>query len=314
MPKVCWILFGSFFFFLSCKPESPVDSIVEKDPWFETFTEMKYSMNTITYSEDFNPIKQVGILENTQLKEASGLAPCTYRSDWLYAHNDGGDFNRFFILDTNGKHLKSVIVPFSGNRDMEDIAVDPNPVNGNTYVYLADIGDNNGVYPEIKIYRFREEYFLDNNRDTTAQRAQTYLFVYPDGPRDAEAMFIDPWSHHMYIFTKRDARTSVYKAQFPFDSTKTTVLAKVATLPFSGVVAGDISSDGKNILLKTYAQVFLWERNAEETIVSAFSRQPKMVPYKSEKQGEAVCWSNDGQKYYTISEGKNEPIFMGSRK
>jgi hypothetical protein len=170
------------------------------------------------------------------------------------------------------------------------------------------------VYPQVKIYRIKEEKFLDNGRDTTTEKAETYNFVYPDGPRDAESMFIDPWSHHMYIFTKRDSRTRVYKAKFPFDATQTTTLEKVAQIPYSGFVGGDISSDGKNIVLKTYAQVFLWERNAGETIVSALGRQPKLLPYKNEKQGEAICWSRDAKRYYTISEGTNEPIFMGSRK
>ena len=312
MRHLVWILMGSFLF--SCKPEAPSDLPNSKDPWAETYTEMNYSMGGIPYSEAFNPIIENGKLESTQLTEASGLMPCSYRSDWLYAHNDGGDYNRYFILDTTGKHIKSVIVPYSGNRDMEDMAIDHKPIDGHTYLYLGDIGDNDGKYPEIKIYRFKEEVFTNNGRDTTTEKAETYTFVYPDGPRDAEAMFVDPWTHHLYIFTKRDSRTRIYKARYPFDATKTTTLEKVAQLPFSGVVGGDISADGKNIVLKTYLQTFLWERNDAETIVSAFSRPPKMLPYKFEKQGEAFCWSTNAQRYYTISEGKNEPIYMGSRK
>ncbi len=310
MGKYSWIL---LILAVSCKPDAPINE-PDLDPWAESYTEMNYAMSGLVFADNFNPIIQNGSVQSAQLKEASGLAPCSYRSDWLYAHNDGGDYNRFFILDTTGKHVKSVIVPFSGNRDIEDMAVDPNPINGHTYVYLADIGDNNAVYPQIKVYRFKEEKFTDNGRDTTTEKAETYNFVYPDGPRDAESMFIDPWSHHMYIFTKRDSRTRVYKAKFPFDATKTTTLEKVAQIPYSGFVGGDISSDGKNIVLKTYAQVFLWERNAGETIVSALSRQPKLLPYKNEKQGESICWSRDAKRYYTVSEGTNEPIFMGSRK
>lgn len=299
---------------LGCKPEATPDNNLPVDPWAETFTEMTYSVGGIQTDDRFNPILVNGIVESNQLKEASGLAPCSYRNDWLYAHNDGGDYNRFFILDTAGRHIKSVIVPFSGNRDMEDMAVDPTPIDGNTYIYLGDIGDNDGVYPEIKIYRVKEEPFLDNGRDTTSQKAETFTFVYPDGPRDAEAMFVDPWSHHLYIFTKRDSRTRVYKASYPFDAQKTTTLQKVATLPFSGIVGGDMSFDGKHIVLKTYLQAFYWERNANETVVTALSRQPKLIPYKFEKQGEAICWSRDAREYYTVSEGQNEPIYRGSSK
>ncbi len=298
----------------ACKTETQEPPTTQKDPWAESYTEMTYSMSGIPLDENFNAIIQNGILESTQLKEASGLAPCSYRSDWLYAHNDGGDFNRFFILDTIGKHIKSVNVPYSGNRDMEDMAVDANPIAGKTYMYLGDIGDNDGVYPEIKIYRFEEQQFLDDGRDTASFRAQTLKFVYPDGPRDAETLLVDPWSHHLYIVTKRDARCAVYKATYPFDTARTITLEKVAQLPYSGFVGGSISGDGKHIVLKTYLQAFYWERNENETLISALSRQPKMLPYKMEKQGEAICWSLDAQRYYTISEGKNEPIFMGSRR
>ncbi len=312
MRHFLWILSGSFLF--SCKPETPSDLPNSKDPWAESYTEMNYSMGGIPYSEAFNPIQENGKLESTQLVEASGLAPCTYRSDWLYAHNDGGDYNRFFILDTTGKHIKSVIVPYSGNRDMEDMAVDANPIDGKTYVFLGDIGDNDGVYPEIKVYRFEEQSFLDNGRDTTTFKAQTLKFKYPDGPRDAETLLVDPWSHHLYIVSKRDARCCIYKASYPFDTVGTVTLQKVGQLPYSGFVGGSISSDGKHIVLKTYLQVFYWERNANETLINALSRQPKMLPYKMEKQGEAICWSLDAKQYYTISEGKNEPIYIGSHK
>lgn len=299
---------------LCCKPETPIQNPKITDPWEENYTVMTYSMNAIERDEQYNEIVKVGQLTNVQLKELSGLAPCTYRSDWLYAHNDGGDYNRMFIIDTTGKHVKSVIVPYSGNRDMEDMAVDPNPFDGATHVYLGDIGDNNGVYPELRIYRIKEEVFPDNGRDTTTEMAETFKFVYPDGPRDAEALLIDPWSHHMYIATKRDAKTTLYKAKFPFDSSKTTTLEKVAQLPFNGIVGGDISSDGKHIVLKTYLQIFMWTRNEGETVQKALSRPPKMLPYTQENQGEAFCWSSNFQRYYTISEGTNAPVFKGSRK
>ncbi len=307
--------FSLFLLVLGCEktPPSPTGNGGD-DPWRENFMEISYPMNNILLDSRYEFMARIGFLQSQQLKELSGLAPCTYRQNWLYAHNDGGDYNRIFIIDTSGNHIKSVIVPFSGNRDMEDMAVDPTPINGNTYIYLGDIGDNNAVYPEIKIYRIREEVFPNDGRDTATQRATTLKFVYPDGPRDAEALLVDPWSHHLYVFTKRDAKTSVYKASYPFNDSGVTTLLKVATLPFNGVVGGDISADGKKVVLKTYLQIFVWERNDGETVVSALSRPPKMLPYTQENQGEAFCWSTDARTYYTISEGVNAPVYRGSKK
>ena len=62
--------------------------------------EISYSMSGISKNDNFNPIAQVGTVENTQLKEASGLDHCAFRDDWLYSHNDAGDYNRIFVLYT----------------------------------------------------------------------------------------------------------------------------------------------------------------------------------------------------------------------
>ena len=42
------------------------------------------------------------------------------------------------------------------NRDWEDIAVGPGPDASKSYVYVADIGDNEGQYQYKYIYRFEE--------------------------------------------------------------------------------------------------------------------------------------------------------------
>ncbi len=286
------------------------------DPWKEVYTEFNYSVSDVVLDSSFGPFVQIGSLENPALKENSGLAACTYRNDWLYGHNDGGDFNRFFVFDTTGKNIRHITVPGFSNRDCEDMGIDHNPIDGKKYMYLADFGDNNAVYPEIYIYRFPEPILTSAAGDTSVPFVEKLTFVYPDGPRDAETLLVDPWSHHLYIVTKREAKARVYKAEYPFvvpaGQSKIT-LQKVAQLPFSGLVGGDISPDGRQILIKNYGQIFIWDRNEGEPITSALSKQPKIVPYKIETQGEAVCWSNDSRKYYTVGEGKNALVYSGSR-
>ncbi len=303
------------FIFFGCQKSDPY-SPPPVDPWKEVYTEFNYSVSDVVLDSSFGPFTQIGSLENPALNENSGLAACTYRNDWLYGHNDGGDSNRFFVFDTTGKNIRHITVPGFSNRDCEDMGIDHNPIDGKKYMYLADFGDNNAVYPEIYIYRFAEPILTSADGDTSVPFAEKLTFVYPDGPRDAETLLVDPWSHHLYIITKREAKARVYKAEFPFivpvGQSKIT-LQKVAQLPFSGLVGGDISPDGRQILLKNYGQIFIWDRNEGEPITSALSKQPKIVPYKIETQGEAVCWSNDSRKYYTVGEGKNALVYSGSR-
>lgn len=302
-----------FILLISCKTDSQPEPKVKEDPWKEDYVEISYSMSGVSNNDNFNPIMKAGSVENAQLKEASGLVHCTFRNDWLYSHNDGGDYNRIFVLDTNGKNVGHIIVPNSGNRDSEDIAIDPD-IDGQSFIYWGDIGDNDGKYAEIIVYRFPEKPFDFSLGNVTADAADRIVLNYPDGAKDAETLLIDPWNHHMYVVTKREAKGRLYRVDYPFDTVNATTMKKVAQLPFSGIVAGDISSDGHHIVLKTYVQAFYWYREEGETLIKALSREPTQIPYQFETQGESFCWSKDANSYYTISEGKNKPIYRGSRK
>ena len=77
---------------------------------------------------------------------------------------------------------------------------------------------------------------------------------------------------------------------------------KILTLPYTQIVAGDISFDGKEILLKNYQYVWYWSRKNGMSVLDALSRKPFETSYVQEPQGEAVCWSRDAKAFYTISE------------
>jgi len=57
--------------------------------------------------------------------------------------------------------------------------------------------------------------------------------------------------------------------------------------------------------IKTYKNVFLWERKKDEKWKNIWSQAPKILKYIPESQGEAICWSNDENAYFTLSENEN---------
>jgi hypothetical protein len=75
------------------------------------------------------------------------------------------------------------------------------------------------------------------------------------------------------------------------------------TLPFTGIVAGSISPNGQQLLLKNYQKIYYWKRLPNETIAQVFARKPIELPYEREPQGEAIAWSRDGREFFTLSEG-----------
>ena len=275
-----------------------------------------YSVKGLEMRSDFEALPDAGFLANLQLDECSGLVACSYNDQWLWAHNDGGDINRLFLVNRhNASDAGFVRIPSAGNRDAEDLALDWAPVQGKRYLYWGDIGDNNAVYPGLLIYRF-EEPVLDSTKvpfDTASLPCERLTFVYEDGPRDAETLLIDPWSHDLYVVTKRENKARLYKAEFPFDVSNTDTLKFTAEFPFSGFVGGDVSRDGRWIAIKTYGQIYVWERNVGEKLEMALSRQPQILPYKGEVQGESFAWTYDGlgespTGYVTVSEGAGAPL------
>lgn len=83
---------------------------------------------------------------------------------------------------------------------------------------------------------------------------------------------VDPLSGNIYIVSKREANVQLYQITYPYSTTDTVIAKKMITLPFTQIVAGDISADGKNILLKNYQKVWYWSRKDGTSIVDALSK------------------------------------------
>jgi hypothetical protein len=124
----------------------------------------------------------------------------------------------------------------------------------------------------------------------------------PDGARDTETLLIDPYDNDLFLISKSEDSVTLYSAHYPFHR-DTIMLRKEVKLPFTQIVAGSISPDGTEILLKDYDRVYYWKRTSEENLPEVFMRKPIELPYEREPQGESIAWSNNENEFYTLSEG-----------
>ena len=247
-----------------------------------------------------------GEVKGNEIREASGLVASVNNSGMLWTHNDSGNAADIFLIDDKGEIKYTVHLSGIKNRDWEDITVGSGPEEGKTYIYIGDIGDNNAVYDEKILYRIEEPTF-SGEADTALTRIDTIEFKLSDGKRDAEALIIDPVSKNLYVFSKRESRVNLYKISGPLSTTETLTAERVLEgLPFTLIVAADISQDGGEILAKNYDTVFYWKRLPGESIEDAIKRTPETLPYSSEPQGESIAFSRKGDGYYTISERKKK--------
>lgn len=249
----------------------------------------------------FSQPKTAGVLQNSRIDEASGLVASWDYPNLLYTHNDSGGEPHLYLLDSTGKDKGVIKLKGVQNRDWEDIAIGPGPEAGKSYVYVGEIGDNNGKYETISLLRFKEPETLKGETEVTPE---TIHLTYPDWPRDAETLMVDPWNGDVFILTKRDSSNTLYtvEADKLEVGNEPIPLKKVRKLPITMSVAGDISKDGTQILIKNYWVVYYWTRSPGESIPEALSRPPVLLPYKPEPQGEAIAFFPDGNGYFTLSE------------
>ena len=116
---------------------------------------------------------------------------------------------------------------------------------------------------------------------------------------------IDPITADIYIVSKREKEVHIYRMPNPKKTKDTYEMEKVGKLHFHKAIAGDISPDGSEILIKNYANIYYWKRNPGESVADALKREPVRLPYVREPQGEAIAWKPDGSAFYTISEERH---------
>ena len=136
------------------------------------------------------------IVADERLTEISGIAFSRADERVLYAHNDSGDVARVFALAADGTTTE-VLTADAVALDWEDAATTADAV------FLADIGDNLGIRPSVRILRI----------DETTRVPTTYSITYPGGRPDAEALIVDETGSVATIITKDgpDGRARIFE-------------------------------------------------------------------------------------------------------
>ena len=274
-------------------------------------------------ADDFTPILpqfssgvQVGAVQSAAINEASGLAASRKNSDVLWVHNDSGDSARVFAMNTTGTHLGIYNLAGSAAVDWEDMCVGPGPTSGQDYLYLGDIGDNGATRTNIVVYRVPEPTVSSTQppANVNLTGVEKLTLQYEDGARDAETLMVDPATGDLYVVSKREAQSRVYRAPAAELTTSGTITLHFMTqLPWGWSTAGDITPQGDEIIIRGYGSASVWSRPRGTDLWAALGGTEHTVPLMTELQGEAVAYDADGMGYYTVSEGVNQPIYYFAR-
>lgn len=273
------------------------------------------SCGSLAWSGEFAPGVEAGIVQSSLIQEASGIAASRKNVGVLWVHNDSGDAARVFALDTAGRLLGICPIRGARARDWEDIAVGPGPDPNQQYLYIGDIGDNRSRYPTVRVYRVREPEVdpVKSFGSMSLGPADTIELRYPGGPRDAETLIVDPITQDFYIVAKRELFCKVYRAAAPHSTTGSTMMERVAALPWGFAVGGDISPDGRRVIIRSPYNASIWDRPDGEPLWKAFHGKSMGIPLMAEPQGEAICFDSKGQGYFTVSEKARPALYYFPR-
>lgn len=275
------------------------------------------------FAGSYGPPTTLAIIRDKSISESSGLVASRTTPGAYWTHNDSGDGPFIYAIDTHGDSLGTFRVNGAQNRDWEDIAAGPGPLPNKPYLYIGDTGDNDGVYPEVMVYRVAEPAPSAATRKFTKARpgstepAETIRLKYPDGPHDAEALLVHPRTGNIYLVTKVVmAIPAVYEAVAPFDAGKPVTMRRIGELKvpslFGGVITGgNISPDGRRVALCDYFQGFELVLPAGSSDFNDIWKQ-KMTGFDlgKRKQGESITYRLDGKALLATSEGKQSPLIM----
>jgi hypothetical protein len=254
------------------------------------------------------------------LDEVSGLAQSRTNPGVFWVHNDSGDEPRIYAVGRSGTWLGTYTLAGAAAIDWEDMAIGP-AADGRSYLYLADIGDNNGRRPSVRVYRVNEPVVRANQSPVTGTLSSvtSFDFIYDNGPRDAEGFMVDALTNDFYVVSKREPEGNyLYRAASPSTSRMNT-LERVGKFSTTGTTGADISRDGLEVLIRRYSSTIdasappalagsYWRRpDASVSLVTLLQQPGQTVPLVAEMQGEAIAFAADGRGFYTTSEHGSMP-------
>lgn len=268
-------------------------------------------------------VRLAGVLLDPQMGETSGLASSALHRDMLWMHNDGGE-GRLFATTTGGGRRATFRIEDVTRTDWEDIAAFE--LDGRRYLLIADTGDNGGLRRTLQLHVIEEPARLRNARLTPAW---SIVFRWPDGPRDCEAVAVDPASGQILLVSKKRYPPQLFSLPLRPAGTgvqTATLLGTLSGVPMADaqrrresprrahvdahVTAAALSPDGNTLAVMTYRHLLLYPRPPGGPWADAIARAPRTSQLPWLPQAEAMDFSANGNTLYATGEFIPAPIYQ----
>jgi len=281
-------------------------------------------------------LEQAGSLQPRQLVEASGMSFSGLQAEVIWLINDSGNPAEIFAIDTAGRKLGIFRVK-APNRDWEDLA--QFTVNGESFLLVADIGDNRRVYDEYLLHVLAEPQIDSRssaNSPSELVPIMTFAMRYPDGSHNSEAAAVAN-DGYLYLVTKAES-PAIYRAPLieafiaereiriqngnvnnqavvslsatrlgnyqrqPL-STSLSLVSAFTGIDFGSVTAMDVDNNLGEAWVLTYRSVYRLPATDSGDWADVFLGKPQLIAQHDLRQAESMAFSPLRQQVYLTSEG-----------
>lgn len=230
-----------------------------------------------------------------KLEENSGIVSYGKHNVWII--EDGGNLDKIYNVNFNGKILSSFKVENAKNQDWEDLTKDKKGA-----IYIGDFGNNYNDRENLVIYKLPNPEKEKGNKI----RAEKIKFNYPEQKKfppknsklfyDTEAFFY--YNDSLYIITKNrtkpfDGKALVYKVPATKGNYNAKLIGSFITcLDYNScrVTSADISPNGKKIAVLGYGKLWVFTDFSMGDFTKGTMRT---IDLKTDTQLESVCFKDN---------------------
>lgn len=257
-------------------------------------------------------------IQSRLLYEVSGIDQSPKYPGNFWVHNDSGSDPELFLVDSLGATRLTVLLDGVQNRDFENLTTWQ--VNSKAWIAVGDFGDNLRKRKSFQIHVLEEPVLKERVIRTQIRPLYTLECTFEDGvPRDCEAMaFIDKPDRLLICSKPRLAETlsgksaELFEVVLPHDRKKrllSGIIARKVGDVAGGLITGmDYEPNRHLLVIRNYLQADLYSIDPQRLRQSVAEQKNKSVILPVQRQGEAICFVDNGRSVVITSEGKQQDV------
>ena len=260
--------------------------------------------------------QRVAVVSDPAIREASALVASQQWPGIYWTLNDSGNGASVFAFSQDGALRGGFRVSGAGNVDWEALQIGPDGDGGHA-LYVGDIGDNDYQRRQLAIYRFPEP---EPGTGGETAPATVFRFTYPSLNHNTEAMLVHPVTGEIVLMTRETSGFSlVFRLPLPLDSENVMVADLVDVLDVrtwdaaSGQVTdAAISPDGRQVALRTYASVLVFDVPEKAELDAIWTQQPRVYRLADGPKGEGLTFRLDTADLMSVGEERPTALYQTS--